>query len=427
MSSLVRNALPERPEARRLILGTFVSALGQGMTLPFLFIYLTEIRHISSTLVGCVVAWMGLLSLVISGPAGTLIDRYGARRVMLPLMVINALGAVSYGWVHHPWQAFIAASMVATGGAVIFGGQNTMLTSFTSDEERQRVFGLSFAVLNLGIGAGGVVAGFIADVHHPDSFRVLYIVDGASSLIPVVILLSMRHVGTALASREKVESAGGYRQVFANVGFRRFIAYSLLIMVSGYAQIEIGFPAFSSLVSHVSTRIVAWGLAANTMTIVVAQLFVLRWMQGRSRSRGLAVVGLLMAVSWTILGTTSWGRHVSHAIPVVGVVLCASVFACGETLMSPVLPAITNALATDELRGRYNAMGSMVWGVTGIIGPLTAAPLIGHHLGGVWIVLIVAGSLSASLVALSLHGVLTPQQDGRLPTSEPDVVEPLSR
>ncbi|MFL6417198.1 MAG: MFS transporter, partial [Bryobacteraceae bacterium] len=71
---------------------------------------------------------------------------------------------------------------------------------------------------------------------------------------------------------------------------------------------------------------------------------------------------------------------------------------------------------------RYNAMGSMVWGVTGIIGPLTAAPLIGHHLGALWIVLVVAGSLGASLVALSLHKVLTPEQDGRSDVAEPVLV-----
>jgi len=413
-SSLLRGALPERPEARRLILGTLLSAFGQGMTLPFLFIYLTKIRHFTSTEVGLVVGWVGLVSLLFSGPAGTLVDRFGARRVVLPMFVVSALGALSYGWVHHPWQAFGAATMVAAGGAVLFGGQNTMLTSVTSDEERQHVFGLSFAVLNLGIGAGGVVAGFIADVHRPSSFQVLYVVNAVASVLPAIILLTLPHVGHALASRDKVEMAGGYREVFANVGFRRFIAYTLLIMVSGYAQIEVGYPAFASLVSHVTTRVVAWGLAANTLTIVLAQLFVLRWMKGRSRSRGLAVVGLLIAAAWVILGVTPWGRHVSQAIPIAGVVLCATVFACGETLMSPVLPAITNALAVDELRGRYNAMGSMVWGVTGIIGPLTAAPLIGHHLGALWIVLVVCGSLGASLVALSLRKVLTPEQDGRV-------------
>jgi MFS family permease len=98
---------------------------------------------------------------------------------------------------------------------------------------------------------------------------------------------------------------------------------------------------------------------------------------------------------------------------VLGVVACASVFACGETLMSPVMPAITNVLAPDELRGRYNAMSSIIWGVTAIVGPLTAAPLIGHHLAELSVVLVVLGSAAAALVALSLHRLLTPVQDGR--------------
>jgi hypothetical protein len=208
-------------------------------------------------------------------------------------------------------------------------------------------------------------------------------------------------------------TGGGYREIFANPAFRRFGLYALLIMVSGYAQFEVGFPAFSSLAGGVGTRVIAWGLACNTVVIVVSQLFVLRWMKGRSRSRSLALVGLIIAVSWVILGVSAWAKGSGHWIPVVGVMVCASVFATGETIMSPVLPVITNVIATDELRGRYNALSSMIFGITGIVGPLTAAPLIGHQLGAVWIALIVGGALSASVVGLSLRGVLTPEQDGR--------------
>jgi hypothetical protein len=58
-------------------------------------------------------------------------------------------------------------------------------------------------------------------------------------------------------------------------------------------------------------------------------------------------------------------------------------------------------------------MSSMIWGVTAIAGPLTAAPLIGHGFGELWVAVIVAGSLGAAVVALSLARLLTPAQDGR--------------
>jgi len=420
---VIRSTLPSQPEARRLLIGTFMAAVGQGMTLPFLFIYLTKVRGIDPTLVGVIVAWMGLLSLALSGPAGAMIDRFGARRVILPLFLCDAIGVSSYGFAHSPLQAFGAATVAALGGAAVWSGQNTILTTVTTESERQHVFGLSFAILNLGIGTGGVIAGFIADVHRASSFQVLYLVNGVAVLAPALILLSMPRIGRPVArgvtasaagnGNTSVPATGGYREVFTNRAFRRFAILAVVLMSVAYSQIEVGFPAYASRAAGVSPRVIAWALAANTATIVLAQLFVLKRMHGRSRSRALALVGAIIAASWVVLGLGAWGRSINPAIPVLGVIMCSVVFACGETLMSPIMPAVTNALATDELRGRYNAVSSSTWGITAIVGPLTAAPLIGHGLATIWLILVVAGGLAASAVALSLHRLLTPKQDGR--------------
>jgi MFS family permease len=421
---VIRSALPERPEARRLLIGTLLAALGQGMTLPFLFIYLHEVRHIDATAVGVVVAWMGLLGLVLAVPVGTLIDRFGARHVVLPLVLLDSLGVGSYALAHTTWQAFGSATLAAVGQSAIWPAMNTIFTTVTNEAERQRVFGLNFAILNLGIGTGGVVAGFIVDVHRVGSFQVLYVTNAIATLLPAAILLSMRSVGGPIVEQHDdagQREHGGYRRVLADRAFRRFVLFTLVLMSCAYAQIEVGYTAFSATVADVSPRIIAWGLAANTVTIVLAQLYVLKRMEGRSRTGALAVVGVIIATSWVILGLGTLGKSVSGALPVLGVLMCAVVFACGETLMSPILPALTNALAPDELRGRYNAMASMTWGVTFVVGPLTAAPLIGHGLAGVWLGLVVGGALVASTIALSLRPLLTPAQDGRT-DAEPELV-----
>jgi MFS family permease len=74
---MFRAALPTRPEARRILLGTLFSALGRGLTLPFLFIYLNDVRGLSGATVGLVVGWIGVVSLALSPVGGTLIDRFG--------------------------------------------------------------------------------------------------------------------------------------------------------------------------------------------------------------------------------------------------------------------------------------------------------------------------------------------------------------
>ncbi len=413
---VIRSAFPARFEARRLLLGTLLTAIGFGMTLPFLFVYLTKVRHLDATTVGVLVAWMGVLGLLLGGPAGAMIDRFGARRVILPLFGVNAVGTIGYGFVHTTWQAFICATLIAIGGSALWSGENTILTSVTSEAERQKTFGLSFAILNLGIGTGGLISSFIANVNDPSSFRLLYLVDGCTTLLPMLILLSLRGVGGPIATapaEKHAKESGGYREVFANRAFRRFAIFTVVLMTCAYAQMEVGYPAYATTAAGVPVRVIGWGFAANTATIVLAQLFVLKRMEGRSRSRALALVGLIIATSWLILGAGTLGRSVSTVIPMVCVVLASAVFACGETLMSPILPAVTNALATDELRGRYNAISGMSWGVTSIIGPLTAGPLIGHGHTTIWLLFVVIGALLASVLALSLHRLLTPKQDGR--------------
>jgi MFS family permease len=413
---MLRAAIPTRPEARRILVGTLLSAVGRGLTLPFLFIYLHEVRGVGAATVGFVVGWMGVVSLALAPVAGSLTDRFGARRVVLPCFLIEAAGVLSLAIVHTAPAAFASATAMAVGSSALWSGQSTILASLTAEEERQRVFGLQFTLLNLGIGVGGLTAGAIVDVSRPWTFQLLYVLDSIGYLIPMAILLSLPAVGRRLAGRApsaEAEPRRGYAEVLRDRPFRRLVIFGLVLTTCGYAQIEVGFTAFATTVAEVSPRIVGWALAANTLTIVIAQLFVIRVLQGRSRARALAGVGVLFALAWLVLGGAGAVDSRQTLVAALGVVACASVFALGETLLSPVMPALTNALATDELRGRYNAMGSIMWGVSGVIGPVSAGPLIGSGLGAAWVVLVVSGSLVASLIALSLRGLLTPVQDGR--------------
>jgi MFS family permease len=426
---MFRAALPENREARRILLGTVFSAIGRGLTLPFLFVYLNQVRGLPAGTVGLLVGWMGLVGLLLAPVGGTLVDRYGARRIVLPLFAVEAVGTASLGFVHSVTSAFLALTVVAVGTAAVWSGQNTILASLVPDAQRQQVFGLSFTLLNLGIGIGGMVAGAVVDLTRPITFQAIYFSDAVSYLVPAGILLSLPHVGRRLvvapppadqtapadeAAPQRAVRRAGYREVLRDKAFVRLVIFGLTLTTCGYAQIEVGFTAFSTHIAHVSPRIIGWALAGNTLMIVGSQLFVLRFLHNRSRTYALAGVGVIFSGSWLVLAAGGLaGRHGHLVLAAAGVIGCAVVFAVGETLLSPVMPALTNALATDELRGRYNAMTSIIWGVSGIVGPVTAGPLIGAGRAGLWAAIVVAGCLVASALAIRLHHRLTPEQDGR--------------
>ncbi|MGK5743289.1 MFS transporter [Micromonospora sp. URMC 103] len=418
---MLRRALPRRPEARRILVGTLLSAVGRGLTLPFLFIYLTDVRGLTDARAGLVIGWYGAVTLVLSPLGGTLIDRFGARRVVLPCLVVEAVGTGALGLVHSTASAFLVMTVIAIGSSAIWSGQNTILASLTDDGERQRVFGLNFALLNLGIGVGGLISGAVVDTTRPVTFQMIYLLDAVSYLMPALILLTLPTVGHRLTAgpSEGQSSSGGYFTVLRDRPFRRLVIFGLVLTTCGYAQIEVGFTAYAVRVAEVSPRIVAWALAANTVMIVLAQLVVIRRLEGRSRTRALAAVGAVFAAAWLVLGAAGLVGTRNALVAALCVVACSAIFGFGETMLSPMMPALTNALATDELRGRYNAMSSMIFGISGVVGPVTAGPLIGAADGKVWVAAVVGGCLVASLVALSLRRLLNPSQDGLRPLVAP--------
>src|SRR6185369_7207909 len=144
---MLRSALPTSREARRVLVGTLFSAIGRGLTLPFLLVYLTRVRGLDAGTVGLLVGWMGFVTLVLAPFGGSLVDRLGARRVVLPLLFVASLGSVSLAFATNVLRAFLALTVVAIAFAALWAGQNTILASLVAPAERQRTFGLSFTLL----------------------------------------------------------------------------------------------------------------------------------------------------------------------------------------------------------------------------------------------------------------------------------------
>ena len=74
------DALPT--EGRWLLSTVAVQTLGRGLTLPFTVIYLHEVRGFDLGLSGALMSLIAISGLVVTGPGGSLTDRYGARAVL---------------------------------------------------------------------------------------------------------------------------------------------------------------------------------------------------------------------------------------------------------------------------------------------------------------------------------------------------------
>ncbi|MFB7842162.1 MFS transporter [Microbacterium sp. NPDC056052] len=407
------------PTPGRWLLSTVaIQTLGRGLTLPFTIIYLHEVRGFDLGVSGALMSVIAITGLVVTGPGGTLIDRYGARRVLLAGLVAMIAGCTLLAFATSPAVAAIALVLIGVNFGVSWPGFNALIATIVSGELRQQYFGVNFALVNLGIGVGGIIGGFFIDVHRPETFTAIFLIDAASSLIPMALLLGpLRHVRThADPSAEHETETEGYRQILRRPAVLWLTLLTFLAVFIGYGQMEGGFPAFARQVSGVSTQVIGFAFAVNTAVIVLLQFAVLKLITGRRRTRVMQVMTLIWGFSWVLLGLT--GLLPESLAAAIGVLLFMGVFAFGETMLQPTVPAICNDLASDRSRGRYNAINAAAFQGGAIAGPIAAGLLLGEGCQVWFIVAMVAGSVLICVLAFAL--------ERRLPAAANGVAAPVA-
>ncbi|MCW2815497.1 MAG: major facilitator superfamily 1 [Nocardioides sp.] len=387
-------------EGRLLLSIVAIEFIGTGLVLPFHVVYLNEVRGFGLSDVGLMLALPPLAGFLLTGPAGAAIDRLGARVMLLVTLVLMVLGNLVLAFGETIPVAAVGLALTGIGFGISWPAVQSLIAAVVPRDMRQRYFGVNFALLNLGIGIGGILGGLLVDVERVATFQTIYLADAASYVPAFLLLLGpLRHVaGRPVHDPDSTHEDVGYLAVLRRPAVRPLLLLSFVGAFVGYSQLNTGMPAFARAVSEVSTKGLGFAFAANTAVIVVLQLLVLRHIDGLRRTRVIAAMGFVWAGSWLVLGASGLVPGTLGATLLVAAF--ASVFAFGETLLQPTIPALVNDLAPDHLRGRYNALSSASFSLPSIVAPPFAGFLIDHGLSAVYIGLLVVGSIAVAAISV---------------------------
>jgi MFS family permease len=407
--------IPPLPRAAWAVLGgDFISAVGSGLTLPYLFVYAHQVRHLSDGTAGLVVASVALASLAGNPVGGALADRWTPRRAVMAGLAVAAGGSVALAFARSAAGLFGAACLLGFGVSVIWPAQDALLAGVAGPAGRSAVFSVRHATLNAGLGLGAVAAAAVVSVAHPGTFTAVYLADACSFLAVIPVFARVRLPDGV---RQTDQTAGepdqtrpppqrvGYRQVLRDKAFVRVWVLTALIVTVSFGQFQSSFPGYATRPGGISAHDLGLAFAADTLTVVVAQLFVLRWLAGRRRTTGVALAATAWAASWAVV--IAGGRLGGGAAAAGAFVIAMVIFAVGETLFSPTMPAIINDLAPPEAAGRYNGLGVLAFTTGFLIGPAAGSAALGAWGTGLFAALIVA-CLFAAVAALRLSRHLPP-------------------
>ena len=406
-----RTALvPALPRQAWLVLGgDFLSADGSGLTLPFLFIYAHQVRGLSDGVAGLVVATVALASLAGNPAGGVVADRWTPRRALMAGLALAAAGSAALAFAATPAELFPAAGLLGLGVAATWPAQNALLASLARQADCSAVFAVRHASLNAGLGIGALGAAALVSVAHPATFTIVYLADAATFLafLPVLAKLSLPRAASEPAVPPAVglptgqrRGGLGLRDVLRDRAFVRVWLLTAILVTVSFGQFQSSFPGFATRPGGIDARGLSLAFAANTLTVVIAQLFVQRWLNGRRRTTGAALAAAAWALSWAVVIVA--GRLGSGATAEVAFAGAAVIFALGETLLSPTLPAIANDLAPPGAAGRYNGLGALAFTTGFLVGPAIGGAALGAGWGTSLFAVLAAVCVAASVAALRL-------------------------
>jgi predicted MFS family arabinose efflux permease len=196
-----------------------------------------------------------------------------------------------------------------------------------------------------------------------NGFVLLFLANALTYLIYVFVLVAVvRHE----VRPEPI--AGGYRLVLRDRAFVHLALTNVAIIGVGWGMFTWLMPPYAEELIGLSTRLIGLLLLANAVTVVVAQVPVARFAEGRRRVVMMALAGSIFVFACLLV--VAAGIRPEMAYPVL---IAASIaVAVGECFHTTALMPLVADLAPASLRGRYMAAIGLSWWVG-----LALAPTLG--------------------------------------------------
>ncbi|BCK70275.1 MFS transporter [Streptomyces libani subsp. rufus] len=398
---------------RRIQLGNALSAFGNGFTVPYLYVYVAKVRDLGASTAGVVLAMLAVAALVVLPLTGRAIDRRGPLPVAIAGTVSAAVGALGLGL--SATEPLVIASAIALGAgiAVIQPALATMIVWCSTTLTRSRAFATQFFLNNLGLGVGGLVGGLLVDETQASSFVRLFAIEAVMFLVLGAAVATVRlprgpKVEDPVPTEERAK--GAWRAMFADRRMVWLCVLGFVLFFACYGQFESGLAAYATEVTRIAPSSLGIALAANTAAIVAAQFVVLKLVEGRRRSRVMALVGMVWTVAWIAAGVSGL-VHGAQMVATALLISTYALFGIGESMLSPTVAPLVADLAPPSLIGQYNSAFALVKQLALAVGPAVGALMVGHGMYSAYIGMLVLCALGITGLSLWLGRMLRPAQD----------------
>ncbi|WP_432546093.1 MFS transporter [Kineococcus sp. SYSU DK004] len=393
---MVPNAPPGRSRGGAVLVAALaVDSLGNGLFLPLSLVFFLRTTDVELGPLGVLLTVANAVALPVPVWVGALVDRVGARPVVVAAQLAQAAGFLAYAHVTSAAGVLAAATVVAVGVRAFWSAVFTLVADHADGDPSGRSADAWFSLANgartAGLAAGGLLTGVVVGDGRAGTYRAVALAAGAGfALAAALIAVFVRAPGTRAGRRAAL--AGGYRDLVRD---RPFLALVVLNTVFALASLLLGLALPTVVQRHLlgPAWLTAAVLAGNAALVAALAAPVGARLPRHRRTRVVALAAALWTLWALVLAVLGPAATVPLAVALAAVTLLAT---AAELLHAPASTALASATAPPAARGRYLASFQYSFAVASLVAPAFFTTLFAVDAAAPWLALAVLTALAGA-------------------------------
>lgn len=379
---------------------SLINTIGNGLFSVTSALYFTRIVGLTPAQIGLAFSVSAAVAFSMTIPFGNLADLYSPKTLSRIISTVSAIAMATYAFATNYAMFFVTAVIIGITDRGTNAVRGALIARVGGPEGRVRIRAYLRSITNLGISLGSLAGGAALAIDDANVYKLLILLNAGSSLVSAWLLGKLPDM-PPFEHAERVRRTEALRDhtYMSLVGLQAILAMHFLML-------ELIVPLWLVRETNAPRWVAAGTFLINTVACTLFQVSTARGAEdvrtaGYLQRRGgywLALGALTYASS--ALTDVGW---ISAAVLLVG----AAVHVTGELLASSGSFGIGFGLPPDHLQGQYQAVWSLGWGMSGVVGPvlLTTVILQGGIAGWVAIagLFALAGFLTPSFVERALR------------------------
>lgn len=339
-----------------LCVAALINRMGT-MVLPFLGLYLTLERGLDTTTVGAVLGVYGAGSIAGSWLGGWSSDRIGPSRTQQLSLATSGVGFLIIPMLTGLGEIVVAVFLASVMAEAFRPAVMSDLGGRAPTISRARAYALLRLAVNLGMGIGPALGGFLA-LH---SYRWLFVGDAVTCWLAAGLMVWWLPDPRPANETRADAPAARPRPPWRDGPFLGLMVL-VFLLATVFFQVFSTMPIYLRQVHGFRENTIGLLLAFNAALIVIFEMLLIAWAERRDRFFLTGLGCFLVAVGFGLMPLGASALFIALTI---------AVWTLGEMLSLPLMNALVADRADPASRGRYMGLYTMAFSVAFVFAPIS--------------------------------------------------------